>query len=126
MLTAVFNPPGGSSPDGSSAPHAKAVAMNARPIRTFTLAIGLMMPALSASSALAAQKHPQHRADRLSEQSRSSGYGSVPGPAQDPEAAAMRNAQKLWPGRPLCDDGGYRIGPCDSSGGGGGGGGGGM
>jgi hypothetical protein len=33
-----------------------------------------------------------------------------------PEAAAMRDAQKFWPGRPLCDDGGYRIRPCDVGG----------
>jgi hypothetical protein len=33
-----------------------------------------------------------------------------------PEAEAMRNAQKIWPGRPLCDDGGYRIRPCDIGG----------
>jgi len=30
-----------------------------------------------------------------------------------PEAARMREAQKFWPGRPLCDGGGYRIRPCD-------------
>jgi hypothetical protein len=100
--------------------------MNARLIRTFVLAMGLAMPALNPSPSLAAQKHHQHHADRLPVEPRSSGYGSVPGPAQDPGAAAMSNAQKLWPGRPLCDDGGYRIRPCDSSGGGGGGGGGGM
>ena len=33
-----------------------------------------------------------------------------------PEAAALRDAQKFWPGRPLCDDGGYRIRPCDAGG----------
>jgi hypothetical protein len=36
-----------------------------------------------------------------------------------PEAAAMREAQKSWPGRSLCDDGGYRIRPCDIGFGGG-------
>ena len=30
-----------------------------------------------------------------------------------PEAAALRDAQRFWPNRPLCDDGGYRIRPCD-------------
>jgi len=30
-----------------------------------------------------------------------------------PEAVAMRDAQKYWPNVPLCDDGGYRIRPCD-------------
>jgi hypothetical protein len=29
-----------------------------------------------------------------------------------PEAVAMRDAQKLWPNVPMCDDGGYRIRPC--------------
>jgi hypothetical protein len=38
-----------------------------------------------------------------------------------PEAAAMRDAQRTWPGRPLCDDGGYRIRPCGLGAGGGGG-----
>src|SRR5260370_39705717 len=33
-----------------------------------------------------------------------------------PEAAAMRDAQKFWPGRPLCDDGGERIRPRDMGG----------
>ena len=37
-------------------------------------------------------------------------------------AEAMRSAQRTWPGRSLCDDGGYRIHPCDVGGGGGGGG----
>jgi hypothetical protein len=97
--------------------------MTTRPIRTFMLAICLTMLALNPSPSLAVQKHHQHQADHLSVQPRSSGYGSVPGPAEDPQAAAMSNAQKLWPGRSLCDDGGYRIRPCDLSGGGGGGGG---
>jgi len=34
------------------------------------------------------------------------------------EAAALRDAQKFWPGRPLCDEGGYRIRPCGGGGGG--------
>jgi hypothetical protein len=38
-----------------------------------------------------------------------------------PEAAALSNAQRTWPGRPLCDDGGYRIRPCGLGAGGGGG-----
>jgi hypothetical protein len=32
---------------------------------------------------------------------------------QDPQAYAMAVARVTWPGRPLCDDGGYRIRPCD-------------
>ncbi len=32
---------------------------------------------------------------------------------EDPQAYAMRIARQTWPGRPLCDDGGYRIRPCD-------------
>ncbi len=43
------------------------------------------------------------------------------GQALSPEAAALSLAQKTWPGRPLCDDGGYRIRPCGLGGGGGGG-----
>jgi hypothetical protein len=38
-----------------------------------------------------------------------------------PEAAAMRDAQKMWPGTTLCDDGGYGIRPCEMGKGGGGG-----
>ncbi len=38
-----------------------------------------------------------------------------------PEAAAVANARRSWPGRPLCDDGGYRIRPCGLGAGGGGG-----
>src|SRR6266542_3096551 len=33
--------------------------------------------------------------------------------------SGMANAQKSWPGQPLCDDGGYRIRPCNLRGGGG-------
>ena len=124
MFKTVFKPPGSSSLDVGSPLPSKAAAMNTRLIRTFTLAIGFIMPALNPSPSLAAQKH-HHHVDHPSVQPLSSGYGSVPGPAQAPEAAAMSNAQKFWPGRPLCDDGGYRIRPCDSLGGGGGGGGGG-
>ncbi len=42
-------------------------------------------------------------------------YGAVipSGQYLAPEAAAMRDAQRFWPNRPLCDDGGYRIRPCD-------------
>jgi len=36
-----------------------------------------------------------------------------------PEAAALRDAQRFWPGVPLCDEGGYRIRPCYMSDGGG-------
>jgi hypothetical protein len=41
-----------------------------------------------------------------------------------PDLAALREAQRTWPGRPLCDDGGYRIRPCGLGAGGAGGGGG--
>jgi hypothetical protein len=36
-----------------------------------------------------------------------------------PEAAALRDAQRFWPGVPLCDEGGYRIRPCYMNDGGG-------
>ena len=32
---------------------------------------------------------------------------------EDPQAYAMRLARQTWPGRALCDFGGYRIIPCD-------------
>jgi hypothetical protein len=32
---------------------------------------------------------------------------------EDPQAYAMRVARQTWPGRALCDFGGYRIIPCD-------------
>ena len=41
------------------------------------------------------------------------GFVVAPPPILSPEAAAMRNAQRIWPGTPLCDDGGYRIRPCE-------------
>src|SRR6266498_1591242 len=94
-------------------------------IRAFSLgsgiAIGLVMLALSPSPSLTAQKHHRQHAHHLTVQPRSSGYRFAPGPAQhlSPEAAAMANAQKSWPGQPLCDDGGYRIRPCNLRGGGG-------
>jgi len=34
---------------------------------------------------------------------------------EDPQAYAMRIARQTWSGRPLCDDGGYRIRVCDIS-----------
>jgi hypothetical protein len=34
-------------------------------------------------------------------------------PYLSPEAAHLRQMQKYWPGVPLCDEGGYRIRPCD-------------
>src|SRR6266567_2503910 len=83
----------------------RVAVMKTHRIRTFTLgsgiAIGLAMLALSPSPLLAQTRH-RHQAHHSS---------------QDPEAYAMRNAQRSWPNRPLCDDGGYRIVPCDSSGG---------
>ena len=41
-------------------------------------------------------------------------YGNpVAAVPEDPQAYAMRIARQTWPGRALCDDGGYRIRPCD-------------
>jgi hypothetical protein len=41
-------------------------------------------------------------------------YGNpVAAVQEDPREYAMRIARQMWPGRHLCDDGGYRIGPCD-------------
>jgi len=47
---------------------------------------------------------------RKSVQQNSSPVAAVP---EDPQAYAMRIARQTWPGRDLCDDGGYRIHPCD-------------
>jgi hypothetical protein len=45
-------------------------------------------------------------------------YGNpVAAVPEDPQAYAMRLARQQWPGRALCDDGGYRIHPCDLPGG---------
>jgi hypothetical protein len=82
------------------------------------IAIGLVMLVSSSSATLAAQKRDSHHAHHLSVQPRSSGYGLAPAPAQELSTAATANAKKLWPGRPLCDDGGYRVYPCDDLGGG--------
>ena len=41
--------------------------------------------------------------------------GSAPAAPEDPQAYAMRIARETWPGRALCDFGGYRIVPCDQA-----------
>ena len=64
----------------------------------------LALACASTAQARKAVKAPRHGAAIVDTQSLS------------PEAAAMRNAQKVWPGRALCDDGGYRIRPCDFNG----------
>jgi hypothetical protein len=71
-----------------------------------TLAILAVMTLIASSAVSTAQarktvRQPQHAAASTATQNLA------------PEAAAMRDAQKLWPGRPLCDEGGYRIRPCD-------------
>ena len=83
--------------------------------------VGAMIPAMKltilvlialitlGNSVSMARSHKTHHKPR---------YGAViTGPQYlSPEAAAMRNAQRSWPNRPLCDDGGYRIRPCDLGG----------
>ena len=49
---------------------------------------------------------------RKSVQQNSSPVAAVP---EDPQAYAMRIARQAWPGQALCDDGGYRIRPCEMS-----------
>ncbi len=69
------------------------------------LLVLIMLVTLSSSVSMAKSRkpvqHPPH------------GAAIAAGPTLAPEAAAMRDAQRFWPNRPLCDDGGYRIRPCD-------------
>jgi hypothetical protein len=71
------------------------------------LTIPLLLLLLISSSSVAMAK-PRSAAQRNA--------NPVTAPPEDPQAAAMANARRLWPGRALCDFGGYRIIPCDVGG----------
>ena len=49
---------------------------------------------------------------------RSRQYSNQVAMSEDPQAYAERIARHTWAGRILCDEGGYRIRPCDVGGGG--------
>jgi hypothetical protein len=76
-------------------------------VHKLTVLVFMTLLTLSAVSMAQARKTVQKPRD---------GAGVAAPQNLSPEAAAMRDAQKFWPGRPLCDDGGYRIRPCDLGG----------
>ena len=65
----------------------------------------LLFAVLAATSSASMAKPLQHD---------SRGVVAMP---EDPQAYAERIARQTWAGRVLCDDGGYRIRPCDMGGG---------
>jgi hypothetical protein len=73
-----------------------------RKVTTFFAALLLI---LSGSASMAKHRKPVQR------------WGNAAPQYLSPEAARMKEAQKMWPNVPLCDEGGYRIRPCDIGGG---------
>jgi len=73
----------------------------ARRSRQLTLLLLTMLLATSSESMAKSRSRVQHYGNPVA---------SVP---EDPQAYAMKIARQTWPGRALCDDGGYRIRPCD-------------
>jgi len=72
-------------------------------VNKWTFVLAAMLLASSGSASIAKHRKPVYRP-----------YYAVPvWPYVSPEAARMIQAQRTWPGRALCDDGGYRIRPCD-------------
>jgi hypothetical protein len=76
-------------------------------VRKLTVFVLVALLIGSSSVSMAKQRKTTHRP----------AYGSavVIEPGLLPEAARMREMQRNWPNVPLCDDGGYRIRPCDLS-----------
>jgi hypothetical protein len=70
------------------------------------LTIAFLTMLLTVSPVLAKPRKPIQR------------YNNPVAMPEDPQAYAERIARQTWPGRALCDDGGYRIRPCDLSRGG--------
>ncbi len=68
-----------------------------------TIALSALLLAMTSSVATAQSRHKTQRL----------GPPVATAMPEDPQAYAMRIARQTWPGRPLCDDGGYRIRPCD-------------
>jgi len=68
-----------------------------------TIALLTLLLAMTGSVATAQSRHKTQRL----------GPPVATAMPEDPQAYAMRIARQTWPGRALCDDGGYRIRPCD-------------
>ncbi len=68
-----------------------------------TIALSALLLAMTSSVATAQSRHKTQRL----------GPSVATAMPEDPQAYAMRIARQTWPGRALCDDGGYRIRPCD-------------
>ena len=79
-------------------------------MHTATFFLAALLVASTGSLALAKHRKPVQEP----------GYAAPAAVYLSPEAVRMKEMQKAWPGRPLCDDGGYRIVPCDMSPGAGG------
>jgi hypothetical protein len=67
--------------------------------------VTLLLAVLVATSSQSMAHSPQY------------GNHAVVAEPEDPQAYAERIARYTWPGRVLCDSGGYRIRPCDIAGG---------
>lgn len=80
-------------------------------MRKITVLVLITLLVASSSVSLAKERKMTHKP----------GYGSAikVEPNLLPEAVRMKEMQKYWPNVPLCDDGGYRIRPCDMNTGGG-------
>ncbi len=72
-------------------------------MRKLTILIAATLLVLSGSVSMAKHRKPVERPP----------YGALSWQYVSPEAARIWQAQRTWPGRALCDDGGYRIRPCD-------------
>jgi hypothetical protein len=80
-------------------------------MRKITIFVLITLLVASSSVSMAKERKMTHKP----------GYGSAikVEPNLLPEAVRMKEMQKYWPNVPLCDDGGYRIRPCDMNTGGG-------
>ena len=80
----------------------KIARSRAKQVPQLTLLLLTVLLATSSESMAKSRKAVQQNGNAVT---------SVP---EDPQVYAMRIARETWPGRALCDDGGYRIRPCDT------------
>ena len=73
-----------------------------RNLSTLALVVLLSLSSSALAKPRKAATYPRHH-----------GYAFVATPYLAPDAAAMAYQQQFWPNTPLCDDGGYRIRPCN-------------